>query len=251
MGWMTLLAVANQEGRVARSGLTDNLGAEFTSLGNRVVLVDPDPQATRTSWLLGRINAPETAEIFMDEAAAADVLFEAHAIGNRMPAVPDCLRITERTLSAPVGSERRPGKALRQIEADEIVMDCPPSMGILTASALVAATSGVVIPLAAASETLDGYAQVTADLQRRRDALDLPIPIVAVVLTRVDQRLRIPRDVLDARCDLCNGTMTSSIHENVALREFFGHRQPNRSYPPEPTSVADYAAVATEVLQRV
>ncbi len=70
-------------------------------------------------------------------------------------------------------------------------------MGILTASALVAGT-GVVIPLAAAPEALDGYVQVTANLQRLRDVLDLPIPVVAVVPTRFDQRLRIARDVLAA-----------------------------------------------------
>jgi chromosome partitioning protein len=252
MGWMILLAVANQKGGVAKTNLTGNLGAEFAALGKRVVLVDLDPQATLTTWLLGRTNAPGTAEIFMDESAAADVLIEVQAFGlSLMPAVPDRLRVAERTLSAQVGSERRLGKALRQLEADVIVMDCPPSMGILTASALVAATSGVIIPLAAAPEALDGYVQVTANLQRLRDALDLPIPIVAVVPTRVDQRLRIARDVLDAARELCNGTMTSSIRENVALRELFGHRQPIRTYRPDSTGAADYAAVATEVLQRV
>ena len=252
MVWMILLAVANQKGGVAKTNLTGNLGAEFAALGKRVVLVDLDPQATLTTWLLGRTSAPGTAEIFMDEAAAADVLIEATAFGlSIMPAVPDRLRIAERTLSAQVGSERRLGKALRQLEADVIVMDCPPSMGILTASALVAATSGVIIPLAAAPEALDGYVQVTANLQRLRDALDLPIPIVAVVPTRVDQRLRIARDVLDAARELCNGTMTSPIRENVALRELFGHRQPIRTYRPDSTGAADYAAVATEVLQRV
>jgi chromosome partitioning protein len=124
-------------------------------------------------------------------------------------------------------------------------------MGILTASALVAASSGVIIPLAAAGEALDGYVQVSANLQRLRDALDLPIPVLAVVPTRFDQRLRIARDVLDAARNLCNGSLTSPVRENVALRELFGHRQPIRTYRPDSTGAADYAMLATEVLERV
>ena len=86
---------------------------------------------------------------------------------------------------------------------------------------------------------------------RLRDALDLPIPVLAVVPTRFDQRLRIARDVLDAARNLCNGSLTSPVRENVALRELFGHRQPIRTYRPDSTGAADYATLATEVLERV
>jgi chromosome partitioning protein len=245
------LAIANQKGGVAKTNLTGNLGAELAARGQRVILVDLDPQATLTTWLLGRTNAPGTAEILLGEEEATHVLIDVPAFGLAIiAAVPDRLRIAERTLSAQVASERALSKALRRLETDVILIDCPPSMGVLTASALVAATSGVIIPLAAAPEALDGYVQVTANLQRLRDALDLPIPIVAVVPTRFDHRLRIARDVLEAARGLCNGTLTSPIRENVALRELFGHRQPIRTYRPESTGAADYAAVATEVLQR-
>jgi chromosome partitioning protein len=246
------LAVANQKGGVAKTNLTGNLGAEFAASGKRVVLVDLDPQATLTTWILGRTIAPGTAEILLGEEEADRVIIDAPAFGvGLIPAVPDRLRIAERTMSAQVASERTLGKALRRLEADVILIDCPPSMGVLTASALVAATSGVIIPLAAAPEALDGYVQVTANLQRLRDALDLPITIVAVVPTRFDHRLRIARDVLEAARGLCNGTLTSPIRENVALRELFGHRQPIRTYRPDSSGAADYAAVAAEVSQRV
>ena len=249
---MITLAIANQKGGVAKTNLTGNLGAEIAASGRRVVLVDLDPQATLTTWILGRINALGTAEILLGEEEAANVLIDAPGFGlGIIAAVPDRLRIAERTLSAQVASERTLGKALRKLDVDVILIDCPPSMGVLTASALVAATNGVVIPLAAAPEALDGYVQVTANLQRLRDALDLPISIVAVVPTRFDHRLRIARDVLEAARGLCNGTLTSPIRENVALRELFGHRQPIRTYRPDSTGAADYAAVATEVLQRV
>ena len=249
---MIALAIANQKGGVAKTNLAGNLGAEFAAGGKRVVLVDLDPQATLTTWILGRANAAGTAEILLGEEEAAHVLIDAPAFGfGLIAAVPDRLRIAERTLSAQVASERTLARALRRLDADVVLIDCPPSMGVLTASAIVAATSGVVIPLAAAPEALDGYVQVTANLQRLRDALDLPLPLVAVVPTRFDHRLRIARDVLEAARGLCNGTLTSPIRENVALRELFGHRQPIRTYRPDSTGAADYAAVAAEVLQRV
>ena len=249
---MITLAIANQKGGVAKTNLTGNLGAEIAARGNRVVLVDLDPQATLTTWILGRTNAPGTAEVLLGEEEAAHALIDAPGFGlSVIAAVPDRLRIAERTLSAQVASERTLGKTLRKLDVDVVLIDCPPSMGVLTASALVAATSGVVIPLAAAPEALDGYIQVTANLQRLRDALDLPISVVAVVPTRFDHRLRIARDVLEAARGLCNGTLTSPIRENVALRELFGHRQPIRTYRPDSTGAVDYAAVATEVLQRV
>ncbi len=249
---MVALAIANQKGGVAKTNLTGNLGAELAAGGRRVVLVDVDPQATLTTWLLGRTSAPGTAEVLLGEEELPAVLHEVPAFGlTLVPAVPDRLRVAERALAAQVGSERNLAKALRRLDFDIVLIDCPPSMGILTASALVAATAGVVIPIAAAPEALDGYVQVTANLQRLRDALELPLPVVAVVPTRFDQRLRIARDVLDAARSLCNGALTSPIRENVALRELFGHRQPIRTYRPDSTGAADYAAVAAEVLQRV
>jgi chromosome partitioning protein len=246
------LAIANQKGGVAKTNLTGNLGAELAAGGLRVLLIDIDPQATLTTWLLGRSNAPGTAEVLLGEADLAAIAVTISAFGVALvPAVPDRLRVAERTLGAQVGSERTLAKALRRLEVDVVLIDCPPSMGILTASALVAATSGVIIPLAAAPEALDGYIQVTNNLQKLRDALDLPLPIVAVVPTRYDQRLRIARDVLEAARSLCDGVLTSPIRENVALRELFGHRQPIRTYRPDSTGAADYAMVAAEVLQRV
>jgi len=249
---MLTLAIANQKGGVAKTNLAGNLAAEFAALGRRVIVVDIDPQATLTTWLVGRTETQGTAEVLLAEVEAGAVAVEVSAFGVMMLcAVPDRLRVAERTLSAQVGSERILAKALRKLNADIVLIDCPPSMGILTASALVAASSGVVIPLAAAPEALDGYVQVTANLQRLRDALDLPIPVIAVVPTRFDQRLRIARDVLDAAKTLCNGTLTAPIRENVVLRELFGHRQPVRTYRPDSTGAADYAALALEVLERV
>jgi chromosome partitioning protein len=128
---VVVLAIANQKGGVAKTNLTGNLGAELAAGGLRVLLIDIDPQATLTTWLMGRSNAPGTAEVLLGEADLAAVAVTISAFGVALaPAVPDRLRVAERTLGAQVGSERTLAKALRRLELDVVLIDCPPSMGI-------------------------------------------------------------------------------------------------------------------------
>ena len=127
---MLTLAIANQKGGVAKTNLTGNLWAEFAARGQRIVLVDLDPQATLTSWLLGRTNAPGTAEILLGEEEAARVLIDVPAFGLALiAAVPDRLRIAERTLSAQVASERTLRKALR-LPLQHSLMPAPSFSGL-------------------------------------------------------------------------------------------------------------------------
>lgn len=245
-----VLAVANQKGGVGKTNLTGNLGAEMAALGRSVLLVDLDPQATLSTWLVGRTEAIGTAEILLGESTLAQAVLDVPAFGcGLLVSVPERMRIAERTLSAQIGSERALAKALRGAKADVILIDCPPSMGLLTASALVSST-GILVPVSAAPESLDGYAQFTGNLERLRDALDLALPIIAAIPTRYDSRLRIAREVLDVLSQHAGKAVTSPIREAVALRELFGNRSPIRSYKPDSSGATDYATLASEVLNR-
>ncbi len=244
---MRLIAVANQKGRVGKTNLAGNLAAELAARGLRVVLVDLDPQATLTTWLLGRTEAIGTAEILLGETSATEALCDVPAFGLRLLAsVPDRLRVTERTLAAEVGSERVLERALRGVEADAVLFDCPPSMGILTASALLA-SSAVVVPVTATFEGLDGLIQFRANLAKLAERYDRSLP-AHIVATSYDARLRIAREAREAIVQLCGSDATAAaIRENVALREAVGHHVPIRTYRASSTGAADYAALATEV----
>lgn len=246
-----VLAIANQKGGVGKTNLTGNLAAEIAALGHTVTLIDLDPQATLSTWLLGRTKASGVAEVLLGEARLDDAVVEVSAFGCKLlRSVPERMRIAERTLAAQFGAERILAKALKGHKAEVILIDCPPSMGILTASALVAST-GVLVPVSAAPESLDGYAQFTGNLERLREALDLKLPLVAAVPTRYDARLKIAREVLDVLHRHAEEAVTSPIRESVALRELFGHRSPIRNYKPDSSGALDYAALASEVLNRV
>ncbi len=243
----TVVAVANQKGGVGKTNLTGNLAAELAAQGCSVVVVDLDPQATLTAWLVGRSDVVGTAEVLLGEAKASDALLDVPTFGVRLlAAVPDRLRVADRTLASEVGSERRLAKALRGVEADVVLCDCPPSMGILTASALLACEV-VLVPTTPTAEGIDGLTQFRENLARLSEAFDRELR-ARVVVTSYNDRLRLAREAREAistiaGADLCGVV----IRESVAVREAVGHRVPIRSYRPGNTGAADYAALAQEV----
>jgi chromosome partitioning protein len=247
----SVVAVANQKGGVGKTNLAGNIAAELASEGRRVVAIDLDPQATLTTWAIGRANPLGTAEVLLGESPIASVVVEAPAFGFQLLAsVPDRMRLVERQLASEFSSERRLERALRGYEADVVVIDCPPSMGILTASALAAADL-VLVPTTATIEGIDGLAQFKTNLAKLVEAFERPIPM-RVVATIVDARTRLAREALDAiRALVGNDLAQTVIRESVALREAVGYQQPIRTYRPGSTGADDYRSLAHEVFANV
>lgn len=248
-----VIAITNQKGGSAKTNACGNLAAEFAALGRSVVLVDLDPQATLTRWACGPFEGAGTAEVLLGEGALPELLLDVPEFGAKLlPAVPRAMRAAERSLAAEVGGERGLANALRGAPADLVLVDCPPSMGILTASAIVAADAGTLVPVASSAEALDGLLQLQDNLRRLRVALDLPLPMLGVVLTRFDERTRIAREVADAVRSRAEGNVfDTTIREAVVLRELFGHKKSIRTYAPRSPSADDYHKLAQEVLRHV
>jgi chromosome partitioning protein len=254
----TIIAVTNQKGGSAKTNVAGNLGAEFAALGRSVVLVDCDPQATLTRWALGTYEGVGTAEALLGDGDLSELLIDVPEFGAQgvtpklLPSSPRAMRAAERSLMAEFGAERGLAEMLGNIEADFVLLDCPPSMGVLTASAIVAAQAGVLVPIASSAEALDGLIQLQETLRRLRSGLRLPLPLLGIVLTRYDERTLIAREVAEAVRSLAEGAVfDATIREAVVLRELFGHQKPIRSYAPSSRSADDYRQLAQEILAHV
>jgi chromosome partitioning protein len=243
-----VVAVANQKGGVGKTNVAGNVAAELASRGLRVVAIDLDPQATLTTWLLGRGDWLGTEDVLEGKVKLRDALLEAPAFGVRvLPSVPVRMRETEPVLAAKLGNERMLERALRGLDADVVLLDCPPSMGFFTHSAIVASTL-VLAPVSPTVEALDGLAQLRASLTWFAETYERPFPL-RVVTTSYDARLRIAREAREAMPALAGdgALLETAIRENVALREAVGHQEPIRTYRPTSSGALDYAALTTEI----
>jgi chromosome partitioning protein len=243
-----IIAIANQKGGVGKTNVTGNLAAELAARELRVVAIDLDAQATLTTWLVGRGEWIGTADVLEGKAKLHDTLLDAPAFGVRVLAsVPVRMRQAEQVLAAEVGPERVLGRALRGLDADIVLMDCPPNMGIFTVSAILASTL-VLAPVTPTVEALAGLTQLRESLEWLADRYERELPL-RVVTTSYDARLRLAREARDAMPGLAGtgAVLATAIRENVALREAVGHQEPIRTYRPSSPGALDYAALTTEI----
>ena len=193
-----VLAVANQKGGVAKTTTTHSLGVALAELGERVLLVDLDPQACLT-YSLG--IDPDTLErslhdVLAGRAQAADVLLKAGDL-SVLPATID-LAGAEVHLMTRTGREHVLARALRPVEGDydTVLIDCPPSLGILTINGLTAAAE-VLIPLQCETLGHRGVGQLLETVADVRSFTNPDVSVRGLVATMFDGRTRHAREVLD------------------------------------------------------
>ena len=192
-------AVANQKGGVAKTTTVHALGSAFIERGRRVLLVDLDPQASLT-FSLG--IDPETldrsmSEVFVDRIDAADVLVKAGDL-HLLPAAID-LAGAEVHLLARAGREYALARALEPLATsyDVVLIDCPPSLGILTINGLTAADE-VVIPFQCETLSQRGVGQLLDTINDVKSYTNPKLRVRGVIPTMYDSRTRLGREVLDA-----------------------------------------------------
>lgn len=194
---MSVIALANQKGGVAKTTSTLSLGAAWAEMGDRVLLVDCDPQAALT-YSMG--VDPEDLEVslhdvFVGRAGIADVLWEAHGC-HIAPATID-LAGSEVFLLTKTGREFVLGRALTKVADayDVVIIDCPPSLGILTINALTAADE-VIIPLQCESLSQRGMSHLLETIEDVRQFTNPQLSIRGVIATMFDPRTKHTREIL-------------------------------------------------------
>lgn len=251
-----IIAVANQKGGVAKTTTTINLGASLALASQRVLVVDLDPQGNLTSGLgqKGLAGASGTAY----DALTRDhddprgfVIPTGIDHLSLMPADRD-LTGAEIELVALEGRERRLASVLSALrtEFDYILIDSPPSLGLLTLNALVAADS-VLVPLNCEYFALEGIAELTATIERVRSAFNPTLALEGVVLTMYDDRTnlgqQVSANIRDYFGDLVYRTV---IPRNIRLGEAPSHGVPVILYDARSKGAEAYVALAHEFLGR-
>ncbi|HEV7605385.1 MAG TPA: AAA family ATPase [Candidatus Limnocylindrales bacterium] len=248
------IACANQKGGVGKTTTVVNLGSYLALAGERVLIVDLDPQGNATSGLgLDRLSIERSIyDAVIDGAQIRELTIPGPVPG--LDVVPSAIALAgaEVELAPLEGRERRLARLIGEIAADYdyILVDCPPSLGLLTVNALTAADS-VLIPLQCEYYALEGLSQLLATLDLVRDHLNPALAVKGVVLTMYDARTKLSADVAsEVRRYLAGRVFNTVIPRNVRLSEAPSHGQPISHYSPESTGAMAYAALAVELRAR-
>jgi chromosome partitioning protein len=247
-------ALANQKGGVGKTTTAVNLGACLAELGQRVLIVDADPQANATSSLgLDKKRVQDTIyRPLLEETPLLDSILRSQRFKLALvPANPD-LAGAEVELVDVFGREFRLKRALQPIDGryDYILIDCPPSLGLLTINALAASTDGVIIPVQCEYLALEGLSQLTQTLDLVRTHLNPDLRIRGLLLTMYDGRTNLAQQVVDeVRRHFGELVFQTIVPRTVRLSEAPSYGEPILYYAPKSTGALAYWELSVELLR--
>ncbi len=253
---MICIAIANQKGGVGKTTTAINVGTALAATGQQVLLIDLDPQGNASTGLgINRADREHsTYDLLVTDAGLEDV-----AIPTRVPRL-DIIPATQDLSGAEIeliefeARTHRLDAALERYQGgrwDVVLIDCPPSLGLLTINAMVAAHA-LLVPLQCEFFALEGLSQLLNTVERIRSRFNPGLSILGVVLTMYDRRNRLTDQVSDdVRAVLGRVVFDTVIPRNVRLSEAPSHGLPALIYDHRCPGSEAYIALAREVIDRL
>src|SRR4030043_573115 len=248
-----IYAIANQKGGVGKTTTAVDLGAFLATFDQRILLVDLDPQANATSCLgidKKSVKSSTYDVIIGDIPAYKNILFNQKLKLSLLPSSP-ALAGAEVELVPVISRETRLIRALYPLidRYDYILIDCPPSLGLLTLNGVVAAKDGVLIPVQCEYLALEGIGQLNQTLSRIRSAIFPKLLVRGVILTMFDVRTKLSAEVdREINRHFPDQVFTTIIPRSVRLAEAPSYGQPISVYAPGSNGAMAYSNLAREIL---
>lgn len=250
---MRKIAIINQKGGSGKTTTAVNLAAALAQKKRNVLILDLDPQASSTAWLGKPTTEKGLLSVLAENADINSVVQQTNF--DRIKIIPSSswLISLEKILANEVGAEtilRQKLEELKDLDLDYVIMDCPPTLGILTVNVLTACDE-VIVPVEAHIMAVSGLMQLIQTVEIVKTRLNSKLKISGIIVCRVDMRTRHSKEVLsELKNKFKNLVYKTIIRENIRLAEAPSFSQPIIQYDPNSNGAVDYKELANEIIKQ-
>lgn len=250
---MKVLACASEKGGAGKTTTVVNVAAALGEMGHRCLVVDLDSQGTASRWLGARDEGRRLLEALTEGAALLELVVPTPAVNVDL--VPSGRQVgrAEPLLAGAVGADGAVKRALASLPRrwDVILLDCPPSLGLVTTAALTAA-AGVLVPVEAHGLAVEGLVGILKTVHQVQEYTNPALRLVGILACRVDARERHALEVVEfLRQTYGDKVLQAIVRASVRLAEAPGHALPITMYDPSGRGAEDHRAAAAELWQRM
>lgn len=251
---MKVIAIANLKGGCAKTTTVVNLAAALAEQQQRVLVVDLDPQANASAWLGSDSAVNGSFRLMTTKDDIGHLIEQTETAGVSLISASRDLSGLEKALVGEIAVETKLKRRLSGLDQkawDFVLLDTPPTLGLMTLNALAAAGK-LLIPVTTHILTLSGVAQLMVTFTEVRELLNPDLEILGLVPSRVDSRTRHAQEILSALEEkFGDRVLKSRIHESIRLAEAPSFTQSILAYQSRSTAAKDYRALANEILKLI